>query len=124
MCWPRSSFRLLTALAFAVLTASFFAQTLPIEGQISAFQPPATYEVEGLRFVVISRTSFGSKERGKVSVTSPLRNNLHVDVHVQVAIDDPGRTLPSIVPIVASTVLIRNDLSTKLSSTGVITGVV
>lgn len=125
MSGPSSLSRLLAALAHAVLAVPLFAQiTYPIEGYISAVHPPASYEVDGRRFEVGSDTSFGviggMIGQETTSTASSLRHSLRVGVYVQV----DGATSGPFAPVRATTVLIRDDLNTKLSGTGVITRVI
>jgi hypothetical protein len=71
-----SSFRLLAALALAVLAVPLLAQTTyPIEGYISGIHPPMGFEVNGRRFEVTSETSFGLIGSGSTSTASPLRES-------------------------------------------------
>ncbi len=121
MSGASSSFRPLSALAFAVLAVPLFAQaTYPIEGYISGIHPPMGFEVNGRRFYVTSDTAFGLMGSDSTSTTSPLRDALGVGVYVQVAGSDRGLTMP----IKATTVLIHDEWNEKLSGIGVITRVV
>jgi hypothetical protein len=119
-----SSFRLLAALALAVLAVPLFAQTYPIEGYIDAVHPPASYEVDGRRFDVTSNTAFGliggliGEEA--TSTASPLRHSLRIGAYVEV----DGVTSGPFAPVRAAKVLIRDDRNRKLSGTGVITRVI
>ena len=120
MSGTSSSFRPLAALALAVLAVPLLAQpTYPIEGYISAIHPPAGYEVDGRIFEIASNTSFGLTSSGSTSTKGSLRDTLRVGVYVEVAGHDPG----PFKPIVAKTVLIRDDWDQEISETGVITRV-
>ena len=114
-------FRCFAALAFAVLAVPLLAQPtyFPIEGYISLIHHPMGFEVDGRRFEINSRTSFGPMGSNSRSVTSPLRQTLRIGVWVQVA----GRDAGPFKPIVATTVLVRDDWNRKLSGIGVITKV-
>ena len=114
----RSSFRPFAVLALSVLAVPLLAQaTYPIEGYISAIHPPRSYEVDGRLFEVASNTSFGLMGSDSTSAASPLRESLRVGVYVQV----DGRNLGLLFPIVATTVLIRDDWNQEISGAGVIT---
>jgi len=78
------------------------------------------FEVDGRQFYLTAETAFGSMGLDSASATSPLRNALGIGVFVQV----DGRDLGPFTPIKATTVLIRDDSSEKLSGIGVITRVV
>ncbi len=116
------SFRLLAALVLAVLAAPLLAVPtyFPIEGYINVIHPPMGFEVNGRRFEINSGTSFGLMGSNSTSTASPLREALRVGVYVQVAGNDTGLR---IMPIVATTVLVRDDWNRKLSGIGVITRV-
>jgi len=118
---PSSFFRLLAALAFAVLAVPLFAQTyFPIEGYIGAVHSPGEFEVNGRRFDVTSNTGFGFIGQDTVSTASPLRHALRVGVYIQVAGSEPG----ALQPIRATVVLVRDDANQKLSGSGVINRIV
>ncbi len=112
--------RPIVTFALAVLAIPLLAQTFyPIEGYISVIHPPMGFEVDGRRFDISSATSFGLMGSNSTSTASPLREALRVGVYVQVAGRDPG----PFKPIVATTVLIRDDWNRKISGIGVITRV-
>ena len=117
-----SSFRprAFVILTLAVLAVPVLAQTtFPIEGYISAIHAPAGYEVDGRLFEIASNTSFGVMGSG-ATTASPQRSALQIGVYVQVA----GREVDPFKPLVATTVLVRDDRNEKLSGIGVITRVV
>jgi hypothetical protein len=116
------SFRLLAALAFAILAVPLLAQPTyyPIEGYINVIHPPRGFEVNGRRFELTRETAFGLIGSNSTSITSPLREALRIGVYVQVA----GRELGPLKPTIASTVMIRDDWSRTFSGIGVITRVV
>jgi len=104
--------------ALAVLAVPLLAQSnYPIEGYISRSHPPSGFEVGGRTFEVAPDTSFGLIGSDSTSTASPLRTALRVGVYVQVA----GRASSPFKPVMAATVLIRDDRDRKLSGTGVIT---
>ncbi len=116
-----STFRLLAVLALAILSASLVAQTpYPIEGYISRIQPPNSYEVGGRLFLLARDTSFGWMGTDSAGSPNPQRGDLRVGAYVQVE----GRDLGLSKPILAATVLIRDNWNRKLTGTGVITRVV
>lgn len=116
-----SLLRPLVALTFALLAIPLVAQaTYPIEGYIDAVHPPGGFEVNGRQFVVTSNTSFGSMGSESTSIKNPLRTKLRIGAYVQVAGADPG----PFKPLIATTVLIRDDWDSKQSGIGVITRVV
>lgn len=108
----------LAALAF--LAVPLLAQSnFPVEGYINGIHPPRGYEADGRRFELASDTTFGWTGFEPASTASPRREDLRVGVYVQVE----GRDLGMAKPILASTVLIRNDRDRTLSGLGVITRV-
>lgn len=115
-------FRLLAALALAVPAVPFLAQPtyFPIEGYINAVHSPRGFEVDGRRFEITPETALGPAGSRTTSTSSPLREALRIGVYVQVAGRDPG----AFKPVIATTVLIRDDWNQKLSGIGVITRVI
>jgi len=91
-----------------------------IEGYINGIHPPMIFEVSGRRFEVTPDTTFGPMGSDDTSTKSPLRQVLRIGTYVQVAGRDPG---PYIIPVKATTVLVRDDRNQKLSGIGVITRV-
>ena len=115
------SFRFLAALALAILAVPLLAQPtyFPIEGYISLIHHPGGFEVGGRRFEITPETAYGLVGSNTTSTASPLREALRIGVYVLVAGRDPG----PFKPIMASTVMIRDDWNRKLSGVGVITKV-
>ena len=113
------SFRLLSALALAVLAFPLIAEPtyFPIEGYINGIHPPMGFEVYGRQFVITPETAFGLIGSNSTSSTSPLREALRIGVYVRVA----GRDLGPFKPLLATTVMIRDDWDRKISGIGVIT---
>jgi len=119
-------FRCLGALALAVLavpvlTVPVLAQPqYPIEGYINVVRSQTIFEVDGRRFFISPETRFGLIGPGSASTASPLREALRIGAYVQVdGVDSAGMQ-----PIIATTVLIRDERNRSLSGIGVITRVV
>lgn len=111
--------RLFATLSFALLSVPIPAQPtyFPIEGYINVVHSPSVFEVDGRRFVVTPQTAFGPMGGGATSIPGSLRQTLRIGSYVQVEGDDPG----TFKPIIATTVLVRDEWNQKLSGIGVIT---
>ena len=122
MSGTSSSFWPLAALA--VLAVPLLAQPAyyPIDGYISGVHPPMGFEVDGRRFVLTPETTFGLMDSDSPSNGGHLREALRIGVFVQIDGREIGPSSP-MAPIMATTVLIRDNSRTKLSGIGVITRV-
>lgn len=114
-------FHSVAVLALVVIAIPVLAQPqYPIEGYINVVRSSTSFEVDGRRFFITPETRFGLIGPGSASSASPLREALRIGAYVQVdGVDSAGMQ-----PIIATTVLIRDEQNRSLEGIGVITQVI